>query len=387
MDDVKRPTTMTRDALYTLVWSTPMTKAAAGFGISGNGLAKICDRLDVPYPPRGYWAKKAAGKPVVTFRLPERKAETPNSVTISPSVPVAKSPLIDAVAQDAALAAQQNALDVPDRLIRPHQVIARWIDRRRERYLESKQRGWGGHLHPKDFSNSEQRQHRILNTFFKALEQRGFKIQQGERQRLEAKFEGETISFQIREKQKQTRRPLTPDESKYAWHREKGYVQELKPSGILAFSITTYLPSGLKREWIEKGSRTLESQLPEIVATFVAAGPALIEQTKQRKEAEVLRREAEHRRYEEQQRRKQDDNRWRRFVEMSQTWRELELAGHFLSELRAQNIDPEAQIDGRSVQDWIAWAQMQLTNRDLVAAGPKRIFEDIASVTSWTYRD
>lgn len=119
----------------------------------------------------------------------------------------------------------------------------------------------------------------------------------------------------------------------------------------------------------------------------MAAGPALIEQTNQRQEAEARRREAEHRHYDEQQRRKQDDNRSRRFVELFKTCRELELADRFLKELRSQNIDPDVQIDGRSVQDWIAWAEKQVTNRDLFAAGPRRISEDIASVTSWTYRD
>lgn len=33
-----------------------MSRLSERFGLSGNGLAKICRRLDVPYPPRGYWA-------------------------------------------------------------------------------------------------------------------------------------------------------------------------------------------------------------------------------------------------------------------------------------------------------------------------------------------
>jgi hypothetical protein len=51
--------------------STATSRHAADYGISGNGLAKICDRLNVPYPPRGYWARKAAGQKVVQFRLPD----------------------------------------------------------------------------------------------------------------------------------------------------------------------------------------------------------------------------------------------------------------------------------------------------------------------------
>lgn len=71
-DKTPRPVTITRDQLYRRVWETPMSRLALEFGISGNGLAKICDRLNVPYPPRGYWARKEAGQKVVTFRLPER---------------------------------------------------------------------------------------------------------------------------------------------------------------------------------------------------------------------------------------------------------------------------------------------------------------------------
>ena len=76
---------LSRDDLYSQIWSTPMIRLAAQYGITGTGLAKICARLNVPCPPRGYWAKKAAGKPVVQYRLPEPEADTPPQVTITPA--------------------------------------------------------------------------------------------------------------------------------------------------------------------------------------------------------------------------------------------------------------------------------------------------------------
>jgi hypothetical protein len=42
--------------------SQPMQKLAKEYGISDVGLAKVCKKLYVPLPGRGYWAKKAAGK-------------------------------------------------------------------------------------------------------------------------------------------------------------------------------------------------------------------------------------------------------------------------------------------------------------------------------------
>jgi AcrR family transcriptional regulator len=49
---------LTREELYERVWTQPTSALAREFGISANGLAKICDRLLVPHPPRGYWAGK-----------------------------------------------------------------------------------------------------------------------------------------------------------------------------------------------------------------------------------------------------------------------------------------------------------------------------------------
>jgi len=40
-----------------------MTKVAEDLGISDVALKKICDKHRVPTPPRGYWAKRDAGKP------------------------------------------------------------------------------------------------------------------------------------------------------------------------------------------------------------------------------------------------------------------------------------------------------------------------------------
>ncbi|MFQ5562704.1 MAG: hypothetical protein ACE5FO_03950 [Parvularculaceae bacterium] len=71
----KKPVTLTRKELYAQVWRKPMSRLAAEYGLSGNGLAKICDRHKIPYPPRGHWAKKAAGKKVITYRAHSEKWE------------------------------------------------------------------------------------------------------------------------------------------------------------------------------------------------------------------------------------------------------------------------------------------------------------------------
>jgi hypothetical protein len=53
---------LTREALFERVWTEPVDKLARSWGLSGPGLSKACRRLRIPLPPRGYWAKLAAGR-------------------------------------------------------------------------------------------------------------------------------------------------------------------------------------------------------------------------------------------------------------------------------------------------------------------------------------
>jgi hypothetical protein len=53
-----------REKLYKEVWAEPTQKVAARYGVSDVALAKACRQLQIPKPPRGYWAKKAARQPV-----------------------------------------------------------------------------------------------------------------------------------------------------------------------------------------------------------------------------------------------------------------------------------------------------------------------------------
>ncbi|PKP92605.1 MAG: TetR/AcrR family transcriptional regulator [Alphaproteobacteria bacterium HGW-Alphaproteobacteria-16] len=59
--------TITRDQLYELVWAEPLANVAARFGLSANGIAKICDRLGIPRPERSYWMRAGDTRPA---RLP-----------------------------------------------------------------------------------------------------------------------------------------------------------------------------------------------------------------------------------------------------------------------------------------------------------------------------
>jgi ankyrin repeat protein len=60
-----------RGALYDQVWSRPVQDVAKGYGISGVRLGKICRALNIPVPPRGYWARGRSGAAVRKPALPK----------------------------------------------------------------------------------------------------------------------------------------------------------------------------------------------------------------------------------------------------------------------------------------------------------------------------
>jgi len=53
-----------RKRLYEQVWSEPTQRVATLYGVSDVAIAKACKHLKIPKPPRGYWARKAAGVPL-----------------------------------------------------------------------------------------------------------------------------------------------------------------------------------------------------------------------------------------------------------------------------------------------------------------------------------
>jgi hypothetical protein len=115
-----------------------MARLATEYGISGNGLVKICDRLKIPHRPRGYWAKKTAGKPVAQYRLPEPDGETPLEVTITPTPQPVPPPELPTELQATLVAArtENSKLSVPARLVRPHRIIAEWLAEHDERRMK-----------------------------------------------------------------------------------------------------------------------------------------------------------------------------------------------------------------------------------------------------------
>ncbi len=210
----------TRQELYDLVWSEPMVKLAARYGISGNGLAKACRRADIPVPERGYWAKQQAGYKVRKTPLPPARTDTPSRITIrspeqqppSPEPPPVPDSVREKIEQERT---SGKPVVVPATLSSPHRIIAAWLqDDRRER-RESRYEPWLSSLHkPIDGTDLDKRRLRILSALFKALEARGYQLIVGEQRRrdVQVTFGENKLEVQLEERIQQVRRQLTEQE-------------------------------------------------------------------------------------------------------------------------------------------------------------------------------
>lgn len=53
---------LSREELFALVWEKPTSEIAKDFDLSDVAIGKLCTKLQVPKPPRGYWARIEAGQ-------------------------------------------------------------------------------------------------------------------------------------------------------------------------------------------------------------------------------------------------------------------------------------------------------------------------------------
>jgi len=118
----KGETRISRAELYDQVWSVSMVKLGEQYGLSDVGLAKICKRHKIPRPPRGYWARKAAGYKVKRLPLPPGENVT---IEITPNPYSRHGPKLT---DDLSRISPSKRLDeepivVPDRLSSPHPLI------------------------------------------------------------------------------------------------------------------------------------------------------------------------------------------------------------------------------------------------------------------------
>ena len=363
-----RGTPVSREALYEEVWSDPVTVVARRYGLSDVGLVKICKKLRIPVPGRGYWAKVKAGRPTRKVPLPALAAGTP-----APSGPTPLSEheaALRARVQDTLLKTRQSqpTIGVPSELVDPHPLVRAAAARLRQRD------GWdhpaGVRSAPKEvldirvMRNSLDRAMRLMDTLLKALEPSGFTATvDAEKGVTLLVGGGTTLSISIVEQVTRTTHTPTrkesqardryydsfragargdcPDIPQYDWH----------PTGRLTLTVGAW-PS---RKWNDTERSLIDARLHGIVAAIIGLAA-----TKRAKEDEEERRRRAYEealaRYEAQMRARNDEHGKLRalFRDASRLQRANRLRD-FISA-----VEDRANHDGEPTpekQQWIEWAK------------------------------
>ncbi len=309
--------TVSREELYEQVWSKPMIKVAADYGVTGTALKKTCDRHHIPTPERGYWAKLEYGKRVNKEALPP--LTEPNLATVrisgsseqhlSPSVREAKEKARDrfhkhAAAKPLLVPASERTLSIVEP---PHLAATRrMISKARPDDLGFVSARSKGAVPLKIAPASIERGIRILSQLFALAETQGH-LPKATEDGLVLVVENESIAFGLEEQPEKTLHQPTAAELKRRDERARwGYTTDpwpkydQFPSGRLAIVIHANPYSGLRRTYSDGKTQVLEDLLPDILAGFVGHAVYINERRREADERERHYREAEAQRQREE---------------------------------------------------------------------------------------
>ncbi|WOH58513.1 hypothetical protein [Bradyrhizobium sp. BWC-3-1] len=367
---------ISRSELYELVWKSPLNKTAPQFGISATSLAAICRTHNIPYPGSLYWTMKSMGRPVEIQPLPAASDEAVLQVIIEPAKP--RKTRADKLSQEPqSSGARNNAVPLIDRPVKEHPIITKWIeDRERQRREALATRNeWAIKAAPSPITDVDTRRYSILSKLLRAIEVKGGVVSNAEKGNLQARIDGETVEFQIREKRRQTRITETYGSRSFS-------KQKLVGTGKLAFSVLTYWPGHNSTEWKETDSVALDSKLPNMVERIFDGSQAVKAWNSRRRKEEEQRRKVAADRAERQRQAEVERHRRQKLVDLATDWRAATIVRDLIAVLRSKDPDQNQDVSGRTVAEWLAWADEVANDLDATRNGASAFFSMIKPESS-----
>lgn len=375
----------TREELYELVWSRPLTDIAAEFGMSSGAFAKHCKKANVPCPGRGHWQLIAAGHSAQRERLPP------------PGPRPARDVIITRYAEPARLARAPKAVAGIEvrKGQRPH-AVAKELDELLHddaRHQDMLAVRGSYEVVLKVSKTTRVRARQLLTALFFAIEARGHAIRLRALERnvtqwtpraVEVVIDGEVLRVSLAEHL--DRRDHVPSgyEKEFPIFAKR---YDLVPSGRLRLELHVPWPTHTRTKWRDGDEQHLEDVLGEIVGAIDEAAAALVVHrarvAEQERRAEIERklaaeRELERQRVAEEERRRKeaaaraaahqkalvDD-----LVGMATAWSTADTVRAFLAAVEAR-VPVAERSEGFDA--WLAWARTQVRALDPLES-PERI--------------
>ena len=313
------PDHITREELYEAVWSEPVQKLALALGISDVGLAKICKKLHVPRPGRGYWVKTRGARKLLKEPLPLLEPGQEETYHISPGFTGGGS----GWTRDALQYLAEEGIQVPTVPTSPsHSALHPLLEKYRNEVAEQgwEVQSWLTKKPCVDLSVSLLSLGRgmaILQRLFEAFEVQGLvpevlpPMREENRygnshdlpSRTGVRIKGIFVSFRLYEQTQRVMVPPPPEPQPSKGRKDAGPVLPPSPTwqtrgtGELILEILNPPTGGMRRRWRD-GRRQVEDQLDAFLKGVMTVAERQFQEDEERKRQEQAQREAERKRQE-----------------------------------------------------------------------------------------
>ena len=358
---------LTRQVLYDLVWSEPLSRLAKKYKISDNGLRKICKRMNIPIPAMGHWQKIQYKKKVTIIKLPEKydgKDEIilheKGSDDTKIDTPLAQLRGLTQSIEDS----KDLQLIVPDRMSsKPDHLIKSTMD-----YYDAVRRYYRSHhgTHPDRINvlnievNEENRPRalRLLDTIIKVLRARNHDVI-ADHFTTYAKIGDEQVKFRLREKQRVSDVKTSYGGRQYESTREFVFVIDIGP---------------YTRKEVKDGHEPIETKISPITAMLELEGKRLKE--------ERIAYEIQRKKWEEQQRierefmerQEKEAKAFKKLFLQAIQLHQANIIRNYIQTVEANEIEKGSSTEEYTI--WLTWAKQKVSWYDPLVNGPDPLLND-----------
>ena len=390
--------TITRKELYRQVWSKAVLQLAKEYGLSDVGFAKLCKRNEIPRPPLGYWARKAAGQTPAISPLPRADEDWEIKITVYKQT--IEDPGLRAEAEkELAQVTPEKPIIVPESLRGAHPLVAQTL-----RILEFAEKDAHGLIQPPaggclDVTVSKdalRRALRIMDALIKTFEARGYPVKvlvgKNERGTVVELMEVQ-VPFGIREIVAPKKEEAEDDgnvQGRYEFRHDR-FKMRTVPSGQLCLEIEPHrgyysTRRGLRRKWTDGERRPIEDSLNPFVASVINVATGMREAKLESERREHARKEAERLRAEREAARvamletiKQERAKVDKLSANATAWAQSRQLRAYIDAVRQDAVARGKDAsEGSELGKWLLWAGQQADRLDPLTASPPSILDEEA---------
>jgi hypothetical protein len=376
---------LSRAGLYKMVWSEPVWTLAKKYGLSDRGLAKICARMEIPVPGRGYWQKRKCGWQIPVPPLPPLKKSTIREVHVNksqkPLVNIVTSELNDKISYERQ---PQNRITISDSVTDSHSLIAKT-----EKSIRSTKPDLKSIIRPKARGcldvrvgrDSIDRAMRIMDTLIKALEARGLCVTIADNKKFATCISvmDEVIEFCLEERVKIIEKKLTPAQKKeqqeYPWMYGNEY--DYIPTGILSLKINGEEISDTRKTWSDGQKQKLENCLNSFVIGLMKATEIIKKNRIEREKRELEWQERRRRHEALEEIRREEEERIKVLDKQVSSWSKSQQIRAYTEAFKKAVIQLYGEVVLGGKQDkWLTWANKYADRIDPLVISEPSITED-----------